>query len=162
MKTWFSKFRISAAFDSGNPLPSWLCRRLSASEELRSFAKQVSELDSALREPASNEIPVTLHASIMGAVRASNRAAKAPRPMTGLRWLPVPVTAVLVLCAVCWLWLPNSSSRALPSLAEVFQTGGQMTDLLPSQLVDPLNEEWERVNLDLENTTRFLLASVPF
>jgi hypothetical protein len=37
-----------------------------------------------------------------------------------------------------------------------------MTDLLPSQLVDPLNEEWERVNLDLENTTRFLLASVPF
>lgn len=82
--------------------------------------------------------------------------------MTWLRWLPVPAAAVLALCAVCWFSLPRSLSRALPSLAEVFQTGGQMTDMLPSQLMDPLNEEWQRVNLDLENTTRFLQAAVPF
>lgn len=161
MKPWFSKFRILAAFDKGRPLPRGLCRRLSSAEELRSFARRVSELDSSLRQPVRNEMPVTLHASIMGAVRASNRRNATP-PRAWLRRLAVPAAAVLALCAVCWLCLPRSSSRGLPSLAEVFQTGGQMTDLLPSQLMDPLNEEWQRVNQDLENTSRFLLAAVPF
>jgi hypothetical protein len=161
MKTWISKFRISAAFDKGKPFPRWLSRRLSASEELRSFASHVSELDSALRRPGSNEIPVTLHASIMGAIRASNRAANAPRRARWLRWLPFPATAVFAVCAVCWLCLPQSSNRAVPSLTDAFQVGEQITDILPGELVDPLNEEWQRVNLDLENTSRFLLAAVP-
>jgi hypothetical protein len=98
----------------------------------------------------------------MGAVRASNRTENTPRRTTWLRWLPVPAAAALALCGLCWFLLQQSSSRALPSLTDAFQAGEQITDMLPSQLVDPLNEEWQEVNMDLENTTRFLLAAVPF
>ena len=163
MKTWFAKFRISTALDSGRPLPLWVSHRLSSCEELRRFARQMSELDSALQKGQPTQTRGTIHGSIMHAVRSVERArGVAPRHVNWLRWLPVPAAAVLALCAACWFWLPQSSSRALPSLTDAFQAGEQITDMLPTQLVDPLNEEWQRVNMDLENTQRFLLAAVPF
>ena len=96
----------------------------------------------------------------MGAV--ANRAGKSPRLMTWVRWLPVPAAGVLALCAVYWLSLPQSSNPSVPSLTDAFQAGEQITEMIPVQLVDPLTQEWQRVNLDLENTSRFLLAAVPF
>jgi hypothetical protein len=32
---------------------------------------------------------------------------------------------------------------------------------MPSQMVAPLSEEWERLNGDLDRTQEFLLASLP-
>ena len=162
MKTWFAKFRISAAFDSGRPLPRWLRHRLSNSEELRSFSGKVSRLEQVLRRPVANETPYGLHASIMGAMRASNPDGIAACRLNWLRWIPAPALAVCVMFAVWWFAHPHASDRGLPSLAEAFQTGEEITDDLSSQLVDPLKEELQRVNLDLEDTTRFLLATVPF
>jgi hypothetical protein len=163
MKPWFSKFRISSAFDSGRPLPRWLRRRLSGSQELRSFARQISDLDQVLRRPAGKEAPCTLHSSIMGAVCALDRRRTAPPQTDWLRWLPAPALVGLALC-VAWWWFshPLPATQPVPSLASALETGEQLTETLPVQLMDPLNEEWRRVNLDLEKTTRFLLASVPF
>jgi hypothetical protein len=162
MKTWFAKLRISAAFDSGRPLPRWLRRRLSSSEELRNFARQVSELDSALRESGPAQTPDALHGSIMRKVRRVERERSvAPRQRSWLRWLPVPAMGILLLCAV-WVRHSQSSNRALPSLTVAFDAGETITETLPTQLINPLKEEWQRVNLDVENTTRFLLATVPF
>jgi hypothetical protein len=163
MKTWFAKFRISTAFDSGRPLPRWVRRRLSGSEELRSFAMQMSELESALQEGRPVHTPNTLHGSIMRAVRGVQRArGVAPRAGNWVRWLPVPAMTVVVLCVLWWFWTPTSPNRPFPSLAQALDAGATLTETLPAQLVDPLNEEWQRVNLDLEDTRRFLLASVPF
>lgn len=159
MKSWFAQFKISAALDNGRPLPRWLRRRFSDSEELRRFARRVSELDSALRKSPETQENYALHSSIMRAVRAGGIA---PRQVNWLHWLPVPATAVVALCGIWWFSHPQSSNRALPSLTSALEAGEQITDTLPAQLVDPLKDEWQRVNLDVENTTRFLLASVPF
>jgi len=163
MKARFAKFRISTAFDSGGPLPRWLRRRLSGSEELRSFAIRMSQLESALQEGRRVRTPDTLHGSIMRAVRGVERArGVAPREVNWVRWLPVPAMNVVVLCVLWWFWTPPSPNRSFPSLAQAFDAGATLTETLPAQLVDPLNEEWQRVNLDIEDTRRFLLASLPF
>ena len=163
MKTWVAKFRISVAIDSGRPLPHWLRRRLSGSEELRSFARQMSELDSALQMGRPARAPIPLHGSIMRAVRrVEYPRSPVPRRVNWVRWLPVPAVAVVALCAAWWLWYPQSSNRALPSFSQAFDAAETITETLPAQLVDPLDQEWQLVNLDVEDTTRFLLASLPF
>lgn len=163
MKLWFAKFRLSNALDSGRPLPRELRRQLETRDELRTFAGRVYEMDSALRERPATQAPSDLHDSVMQAVRGVERSGRsAPRSINWVGWLPAPA---LALCAICaWLWLSHrqAETRSLPSLSSAFESGEQMAKTFPAELVDPLQEELRRVNLDLDDTARFLVASVPF
>jgi hypothetical protein len=165
MKAWLAKFRISAAQDAGKPLPPSVQRQLAGSDELRRFKEDTAALDRALRQvPAPETEPEpTLHAAIMGAVRAAERRPASPRPFAFLRWLPAPALATVAVLGVWWL-LHRPVATPVPTLA-IAATALEMSDTvaqgLPSTVMAPLSEEWQRLNSDLDNTAQFLLASLP-
>jgi hypothetical protein len=168
---WFAKFKISAALDSRKPLPRAVHNAMARSDELYRFEKQAVSLKRALKAtpaPAS-EPPPGLHEDIMRAVRAGARPATQVRELVLWRWLPAPALAALVLLAVWGALRPawDSSRRAAaeraglgPAVA-VLDLGERVAQSMPSEMVAPLSEEWERLNRDLDRTQQFLLASLP-
>jgi hypothetical protein len=163
MKSWLARFRVSSAFDDNRPLPGSLRRQLEKSEELRTFARRISELDSALRKSSAAEAPDTVHRSIMRAVRTVERAERPAQARAGsVRWLPASALALCVVCALWWFSHWPAANRSLPSPGPALEVAEQMAQSLPAQVMDPLQEELRRVNHDVDDTTRFLLASVPF
>jgi hypothetical protein len=168
MKAWFAELRISAALDSGRMPATWSQRKTDVSDELRGFEQEMTALDRALRQTAPKpHAPPSLHGSIMRAVQAAERpVANARGGLAFLRWLPVPVVAVLALMVV---WLagrgpvrpPVQDTQSLAVATTAFQVGGQMARALPSAVVNPLADELNKINLDLNNTAQFLLASLP-
>jgi hypothetical protein len=164
MKTWLTKFRISAARDAGQPLPASLKQALHSSAELRQFEERTRALEHALTEtkPAV-EPPPSLHRSIMRSVRAAEPAAVEPGfPL--LRWLAAPGLA-LVLALGVWAALkppaPAPNPAPFAAVSTTLEMGNNMPQTLPPALVAPLSEELDRLNRDLNNTAEFLLASVP-
>jgi hypothetical protein len=169
MKSWLRKFKTSAALDEGKPLPERLRKTIAASEECRRFEQSARELDSALRasRPAP-EAPAFLHDSIMHAVEAASRPAPAPLRLPLLRWLPAPALALLLVAGWALLHRPApqpqqaaAASRSLALVATAVEVGNQMPRALPVAVVSPLSDELERVGLDVDHTTQFLLANVP-
>jgi hypothetical protein len=83
-----------------------------------------------------------------------------------LRWLPVPVAALLALMVV---WhaargparLPVQDAQPLAVATTALQVSGEMARAVPSAVVSPLADELKKLNLDLDNTAQFLLASLP-
>ena len=71
MKSWLSKWRISAALDAGEPLPESLRKKIAADPELERFTKRTEALGQTLRRLPPSGPP--LHDSIMSAVRAAAR-----------------------------------------------------------------------------------------
>lgn len=168
MKSWFAKFRISAAMDSGQELEAGSQRRTSVSDELRGFEQEMAALDGALKQTAPrSQAPPSLHGSIMRAVRAAEHpGAEARRGLTFLRWLPVPVVALLALLVV-WhvargpVRVPVQDTQSLTVATTALEMGGQMARAVPSAVVSPLAEELEKVNRDLDSTAQFILANLP-
>jgi len=175
MKSWLTKFRISTSFDAGRPSSSSKPRGLANSEDTRRFEETLHNLDRALRTqtPAAEARP-ELHSAIMEAVRASrgaNRGSAANRPWRlPLGWLPAPALAALALLGLWWtLHSPpeapvrqaGTDHSAILQVASALEAGDNATRALPSAVIAPLSEELGRVNLDLENTAQFLLASLP-
>ena len=168
MKAWFAKIRISAALDGGRRPAAWSRRETDPSDELRGFEQEMTELDHALKQTAPKpHAPPSLHGSIMRAVRAVERpAANARRELAFLRWLPVPVAALLALMVV---WhaargparLPVQDAQPLAVATTALQVSGEMARAVPSAVVSPLADELKKLNLDLDNTAQFLLASLP-
>lgn len=121
-----------------------------------------SSVDRALAGgPAKPQVPPSLHDSIMRAVEAAGPASAPVRPQAGLRWLLVPVLAVLLLAGV-WSFLHRPSRpQPMARAAAALEIGEAMADTVPSVVVAPLSDEWQRINRDLDRTAQFLLASLP-
>jgi len=154
MKSWWTKFRISNALDSGKPLPASLRQKIAADPELERFARPLRSL------PPVNP---ALHDSIMRAVRASARRER-PQPASALSWLAA--SSILAALAVVCLWMvhPDSAPSGRPTLDQplmLLEMSEQMTATMPSLVMAPLSNEWARVNHDVQETTQILLASLP-
>lgn len=168
MRSWFTKFRISAAMDGGQKPAAGAQRRISVSDELRGFEQEMTALDRALKQTAPKpQAPPSLHGSIMRAVRAAEHpVAEARGGLTFLRWLPVPVVAVLALLVV-WhvtrgpVRVPMQDTQSLTVATTALEMGSQMAHAMPSAVVSPLADELEKVNRDLNSTAQFILASLP-
>ncbi len=170
MTSWFSKFRISAAIDSGKPLSESLRGKIARSAELRHFAANARACHDLLAQsPPAVEPPPFLHGSIMGALRAAPPSpAPVRRPVMALRFAAVLLLAAALSGAV-WLGRRPAAPRSVvtarePSLAAaaaVLEMTGEMPRAIPAQIVAPLSNEWTRLDLDLKNAGQFLLASLP-
>jgi hypothetical protein len=164
MKSWFARFRISNALDTGNPLPPRLRRRLERDPELRAFAEAAARLERGLSQPAQPELPPFAHNAIMRAVEAAQPEAQ-PNILVRVEWLPVAGFAVLLLLGVWWLGRPAlrpvPQAASLESATTALVTGQQMAQDLPATVVAPLTDEWRRLGLDWDNTAQFLLSSLP-
>ena len=166
MKTWLAKFRISAALDEQRPLSARLAKAAASSEELRRFKAGAVKLDAALRaSPPQAEPPFNLHSSILRALEAAERPAPAERRGLWLRWLPAPITAVLLVFGL-WAGLHHRSTQAaradsLVWVSTALDTSRQLTGSLPNALINPLSEELENLHQDVGNTAQFVLASLP-
>jgi hypothetical protein len=159
MKSWLTKFRISAALDAGKPWPDSL--KIAADPELERFARRTEALGRALRSvpPAA---PL-LHDSIMRAVRAAARRQQ-PRRALAPWWLAA--SAVVAALAVICLWpafhRPAAPGRpSLDGAVLVLEMSEQMPDTMPKLVMAPLSDEWARVDRNVQDTTQVLLASFP-
>jgi hypothetical protein len=167
MKSWMAKLRISMALDSDQPPAAWMRRKPSASAELRGIEEEMVALDRGLKETAPRaEAPASLHQSIMQAVRAANRPVAAPRQPSVLRWVPVPVFAVLLVLVVVWVLQspvrpPVQTAQPLAAATTALHLGNQVVRTMPTAVVAPLSDELDRLNRDLDKTAQFLLASLP-
>jgi hypothetical protein len=175
MKSWLTKFRLSATLDSDRSASPSRRRGLADSEETRRFDETIRSLDHALRNqpPASGAQP-DLHSAIMEAVRASrgtHRNSAATRQwVLSPRWLPAPALATLALLGLWWTLHrpPNvhvheaeTAPAPILQIASALEAGDNAARSLPPAVVAPLSDELGRVNLDLENAAHFLLASLP-
>jgi hypothetical protein len=104
-----------------------------------------------------------LHASIMQAVRSTNRPIRPARNLSLLRWLPAPALAALVVAL--WTWHAGSvrapSRNAIEIAAATLASSGEMARTMPAAALAPLTEEWQRLNQDVDATAAFLLATLP-
>lgn len=172
MKSWFAKFRISAALDAGRPLSPSLRAAIARADDLRRFEANAIGLDRTLRNSApKREAPPELHSSIMRAVRSANHSASRPRSAPSLGWLAAPALAVLLLIVGLWWSLDRpAASRVVASTAPAppwsvaataLEQAGQLARTAPSVALAPLTDELARADRDVFNATQFLLASLP-
>ena len=167
MKSWFAKFRISAALDEKSVGDER--RTLAApTDDLQQFEQKLARLDSALRATRPQaELPPFLHARIMRTVElAAQPAAVGPRAMWP-RWAFAPALALLVAFGLWAGWHSRhpgpkvAGAQSLVWVSTVLDARDQLAGSLPDALVAPLSQELENVHQDAGNTARFLLATLP-
>jgi len=162
MKSWFSKWKISAALDSRQPLPESLRRKIDADPELQRFTQRAQALGETLRSLPPSGPP--LHDSIMRAVRSTARRDQ-PRRAPVLWWATASgaVAAVAVFCILHFTILrpKNLARQALDGSETVREIIENMPATVPSLAMSPLSNEWVRVDHDLQDTAQVLLASLP-
>jgi len=107
-------------------------------------------------------MPPALHHSIMRSVRASIRPEAQGRFPNLLRWLPAPTLAAIALVVGLAVFHRSHSQQPLPPAATVLEAGHEIAQAVPGAVMTPLTEEWRKLNQDLDNTARFLLASLPY
>jgi hypothetical protein len=162
MKTWLAKFRISVALDAGQPWPESLRRAVAADPALARFAQRTEILGRALRL-APPPVEPALRDSIMRAVRAAARAEPSRRaPVSVWRAATAAVAAVAVVC----LWTAHHhpappGRQSLDGAVAVLEIGEQIPGAMPSLVMSPLSNEWDRMDRNLRDTTQVLLASFP-
>jgi hypothetical protein len=106
--------------------------------------------------------PPALHASIMRAVQTAGPPLPPMHKPSVARWLAAP--AVALLLGAVWAWHSASVAPrqvALDSAGIALAKGADMARSAPDAALAPLNDEWQRVNLDLHNTAQFVLAALP-
>jgi hypothetical protein len=160
MKSWFSKYKISAALDADKPMPESLRQTISADPELQRFARQADALGRALRN--SPPPAPALHDPIMRAVRASRREQVRRAPVASWRM----ASSALAALALVGLWVAfhhpaPARGQSLDTPAMVLDLSEAMPCAMPSVLMAPLSNEWVQVDRDIQNTTQVLLASLP-
>jgi len=170
MKKWLAKVRISAALDSGEPLPTGLRERITRSDELRAFEEQTASLHGALRKAQpQKDPPPWLHGWIMRGVRQSAIPRKQPAWPARLAWVGGAAVA-LSLTLLCWTIFTsrrpqpaeqNADAASLEAAAGALQLGNDMAHVAPVTLVAPLSNEMVQLNNDLNKTAEFLMASLP-
>jgi hypothetical protein len=167
MKAWFARMRIFVAMKTCHKPSASRRKTINSSEQPGDSEQEMAALDRALKEAAPKiRTPPSLHSSIMRAVQAAERPMAAPRGLSFLKWLPAPALVVLALL-VAWYAQrgparpPTRGSQSLAAATSALEMGGQMAQALPSAVVAPLADELEKVHQDLDNTAKFLLASLP-
>jgi hypothetical protein len=163
MKSWLTKFRISAALDAGRPFPTKLNEEISRSGDLTRFAQRAVAVDSALKgERPWPELPPFLHQRIMHAVEGSRTGSlRTASPGTVVAWVVAPALAVAVLIGAWWRVQGWAKAKALEPAATALALGSKMPQTAAAKALAPLSDELQRVNRDLEQTKNFLLASLP-
>jgi hypothetical protein len=161
MKSWLAKFRISAALDAGKPLPASLRRAIAADPDLERFARRTQSFGQSLRSPPPAE--PALHDSIMRAVRVAARQEQ-PRRASWAKWVAAPAS-IAALAMVCF-WISfhrpaPAGGQSMDGAVMVLEMSEKMPHTMPSLVMAPLDDEWARVNRDLQNTKEILLASFP-
>jgi len=170
MKTFLAKLRLSFTRDEARPPAPHLMKRIASSEELRRFTETSDALEQRLRNSVVRPAPpLSLRYSIIKAVQGQKPggalAAKVQRPF--LRWLPAPAFALLILLAFGVWWSARRGSTPaiqpdlLASASSALEVAPQVTRDMPARALSPLNEEWNRVDRDVNNTANFLLTSIP-
>jgi hypothetical protein len=56
---------------------------------------------------------------------------------------------------------PTPARGAFEPAGRALTTSEEMASTVPGTALAPLTEEWQRLNQDLDNTTQFLLATLP-
>jgi hypothetical protein len=148
---WISQFRTSASLDDRKASAGH-----SAAGESSGFAQQMAHLDHQLKATRPDvAAPPFLHNSIMAAVRAA--ADPSPETSKSRRawWLATAAGSALVVVLAIYFVIPH------PVVPSPVRNLNQQMVALPSTVLSPLSDELQRVHKDLQNTTQFLLASVP-
>jgi len=171
MRSWLKKFEISNALNDRKPFSPAVDQAIARSAEVRRFAENSTSLDRALRSQLPKpEASASLHASIMGAVRAARRAPAAESQPGWPRWIPVSGLALLVVLGVSLAirFSPNAGSQAGPADSHTFAAAGSALELggslmreAPAAAISPLSDEMARLDRDLASTEQFLLATLP-
>ncbi len=132
---------------------------------LHVYAGEHDPVEQALRGSApEDQVPTSLHSSIMQAVRASrDTASSAARRRDGL-WAIVPVAVTVILLCVWCAGRPrqDDSNASLSAAAAALRLGEEAAPHnAATAALRPLNDELGRVSRDLDSTADFLLASIP-
>ena len=171
MKSWLIKYKISNAFNDRKPLPPAVGRAMARSEELRRFAENSSALNHALKSqlPSREDCPL-LHDSIMRAVRTSMPARAAEKQPAWPRWVPVSSLGLLVLLGVLMIiqFFPTmnvkvqpENSQTLAAAGSAIELGGSLVREAPAVAMSPLSDEMQKLDRNLVDAKKFLLASLP-
>jgi hypothetical protein len=168
MNPWFEKFvrfRISDGLDEAGARPRWLEQAIARSEELQQFEQATAQLHRQLAESTTDMAAPGLHESVMTALRASRPVPGARLRLAIPRWLIAP-TAAAVFFAAGWWFVRHgaqghSTTNSLATGAAVLRIGGQIQPAIESAAVLPLSTELERFSTDLDQMTKFVLASLP-
>ena len=113
MKSWFTKFRISIALDSRDPMPASLRNKIAADQSLQRFVHQAEALRTLPPPPL---IDPSMHDGIMRAVRASARTEEAGNPPVTLWLVASGAVAAMFLFGFWMIHLQMQS----PELASPF------------------------------------------
>jgi hypothetical protein len=155
---WLRLFRISSALDEALP-GSIPLDSAKAAPELRQFVSDFSEIERELITSRPRvECPAFLHSSIMGAVRAS--AGTAVRAGHSLGWWPAAAVGLILLLLSVGVTLQFVQRRSLALVGDPAALQRHVADL-PVVVLSPLSDELNRLDLDVQNTADFLLASLP-
>ena len=172
MKSWLTKFRISNELDAGLGAPAAKPQSLARCDESRCFEQTIHAVDRGLRSrPPVGEPPADLHAGIMSAVR-ENRGIRRTgyRVSPAVGWFAAPAFAALVLAGLWWTFRPageppvrteKMAQASILQMGNALEGGDSAARNLAPAMVAPLAEELGRVNVDIENAARFLVASLP-
>ena len=150
--------------DSGKPLPDSVRRAMAADPELQQFARQTQSLEGSAKTSAAAESPI--HDPIMRAVRNSRHSTHRTELKHSL-FLPWAATGISVAAVslVCFAIVRHQNqvkegTQSLNEAVAVLQLGEKMTNTVP-YLLSPLSNELARVDRNLEDTKKILLASFP-
>ena len=128
-------------------------------------SEEVTALERSLRlKPNQPSVPADLHNSIMVGIRnlgTKLQRQEIPGWVRWFRWVPAPVLAACVIAGLLYYRSnippePTPTSIALTTL----ELGETMAQTLPAAM-EPLSQELERVQQDLDQTAKFLAASLP-
>lgn len=163
---WLTKFRISNALDSEAKLSRSVLEKIARSDDLRTFVAKTTMVDRELRgnTPQPNQ-PPELHASIMQALHYADRQTRPDPKLPILPWISASAAAAFLLLALWWLaptaHSPQGPETVLAPAGLALETSQTMAQSIPSMVIAPLSQEWQRLNRDLDNTAQFVLASLP-
>jgi hypothetical protein len=130
-----------------------------------------SPLDQTLKNRLPKPAPAgSLHDSIMCAVRGAPRPAAGEERAGWPRWIPVSSLALLALLAVFVairlatrpdVRVQPAGSQTLAAAGSALELGGSLMRQAPAAAMSPLSDEMQKLDRDLEDTERFLLATLP-
>ena len=171
MKSWLIKYKISNALNDRKPLPPEVGSAMARSEAVRRFAENSIALNHALKSqlPMPEDYPL-LHDSIMRAVRTSMHARAAEKQPAWPRWVPVSSLGLLVLLGVLMAiqFFPTTNMKVQHENSQTFAAAGSAIVLgsslvreAPAVAMSPLSDEMQKLDRNLVDAKKFLLASLP-
>lgn len=158
MKTWLSRFRMSAALDEPSCGPT--STDGTARPDQVEFHQSLEAIDRLLkRNPPRPEAPFGLRAAVMKQIREPS-ARESSR--FGLRWAAgLSCALFLALGALALAYFHRPKFGPSPFTAKATVRMNREIAALPSAALAPLSKEWDNLSLDFQRTKDFLVSSVP-